>query len=123
MAGGNSEKKSSHRSHNTRETDLEQLVENALAKQAETFEKLITIQADAYKQCLQCFIESTNSRMDGFVKTICELKASLEFIQKEVADLKTSTAATTADTLKVQKNCDDLSHNIDFFQTKRKLYF
>ena len=112
MAGGSSNKKSSLHVHNTSETDLLQLVENALASQAETFEKHITIHVDVYKQYPHFFSENTNLILDGFLKIICERKASLEFTQKEVADLKASMASTTADTLKVQKNYY-LRNNID----------
>lgn len=117
MAGGSGDKKSTLRSHTiTTEIDIEQVVDNALAKQAETFEKLINLQADAYKQCLQCYIESANSRMDAFMrettKDFCELRASLEYTQKEVADLKSVSLTVTSEGSQMQKRLDDVSQKI-----------
>ena len=115
MAGGSGDKKSTLRSHTTTtEIDIEQVVDNALAKQAETFEKLINLQADAYKQCLQCCMDAF---MRETTKDFCQLRASLEFTQKEVADLKSVSLTVTSEGSQMQKHLDDVSQKIQGLTT------
>ena len=116
MAGGNSERKSTLRSHATSEGDLEQIVESALSKQAESFEKMLNLQAETFKKCMQCYIECTNTRLDTFMKEttkdICDLRTSLEFTQKEVFDLKSIASSSASDVSKLNHDLDAVSKTV-----------
>ena len=130
MPGG-AEKKSTLRSHTTADNDIDQLIESALSRQAETFEKLLHVQTEAFKQCLQCYMESTNTRMDSFIKEVtkdlCDIKSSLEFTQKDVAELKatqTTTESVTSnveqDLAEVKKETDKLSELVDYLENQSR---
>ena len=56
------------------------------------FEKLLQMQQSTFQACLQSFVEATNKRFDNLVrnnaKEIAELRASVQFTQKETDDMK-----------------------------------
>ena len=129
MPGG--DKKASLRSQNPADADIDQVIENALAKQEEKFQKLLTLQADTYKQCLQCFVDNTNSRIDKFVKEttkeICEIKSSLEYTQKEVDDIKTAAQTTASNASlvatrveKAQQAMKELTQDVDYLENQSR---
>ena len=63
-------------------------VEAALAEQKRTFETLLDVQLKAFQACLTTMMDSTNNRIDSFVKVmtreLTELKASVQFSQTEL---------------------------------------
>ena len=71
---------------------IEAAVNAALAKKEDMFEKLLQMQQSTFQACLQSFVEATNKRFDNFVrnnaKEIAELRASVQFTQKETDDMK-----------------------------------
>ena len=64
----------------------------ALATQQQTFQTIIDAQLKTFQACLQACMDATNNRIDTFVREtitdITELKASLQYTQKEVSELK-----------------------------------
>ena len=78
-----------------------------------------------------CFVESSNTRVDPFVKEptreLCELKASLEYTQREVADLKSVTERTThsstassRDIEKVTQTIEEIKQNVDYLENQSR---
>ena len=67
-------------------------VNAALAQKEDMFEKLLQMQQSTFQACLQSFVEATNKRFDNLVrnnaKDIAELRASVQFTQKETDDMK-----------------------------------
>ena len=53
-----------------------------------TVRELLKVQESALKAIFESMISSFSSRLDDVVKTVSSLKASLEFSQKEIEDLK-----------------------------------
>ena len=64
----------------------------ALASQQQTFQLMLDTQTKAFQACLQTFMEATNARLDNFVREnirdITDLKASVQFSQIELLELK-----------------------------------
>lgn len=54
--------------------------------------ELMKTQESAFKAALSAFMENTNKRFDSLTKELSEVKVSLEFTQKQVADLANSNA-------------------------------
>ena len=67
-------------------------VEAALAEQKRTFEMLLDVQLKAFQACVTTMMDSTNNRIDSFVKVmtreLTELKASVQFSQTELHEMK-----------------------------------
>ena len=67
-------------------------VNDALARQEAMFLEMLDVQQKTFQSCIQAFMDSTNKRFDKFVfeyvRTQAELRASLEFTQNEVTELK-----------------------------------
>ena len=67
-------------------------VNAALAQKEDMFEKLLQMQQSTFQACLQSFVEATNKRFDNLVrnnaKEIAELRASVQFTQKDTDDMK-----------------------------------
>lgn len=63
-------------------------VNELLTQQKELFTALMQQQQDHYKGFVTMILDSTNSRLDSFSREIQELKASLNFTQKEIDDIK-----------------------------------
>ena len=74
------------------DSNIEAAVNAALAKKEDMFEKLLQMQQSTFQACLQSFVEATNKRFDNLVrnnaKEIAELRASVQFTQKETDDMK-----------------------------------
>ena len=74
------------------DTNVETIVNAALAKKEEVFKKLLQIQQSTFQACLQSFVEATNKRFDDMVrntaKEVAELRASEQYTQKELDDIK-----------------------------------
>ena len=74
--------------------DIDAIVSSALARQEEVFVKQMAVQQTAFQACLQSFLETTNKRFDDVVRETAkdaeELKASLQFTQNEVDNIKKS---------------------------------
>ena len=64
----------------------------ALANQQQTFQTIMDSQLKTFQACLQACMDSTNKRIDTFVREtitdIAEIKASLQYTQKEVDQMK-----------------------------------
>ena len=64
----------------------------ALATQQQTFQTILDSQLKTFQACLQACMDATNKRIDTFVRetitAIAELKASLQYTQKEVDQMK-----------------------------------
>ena len=67
-------------------------VEEALAEQKRTFEMFLDVQLKAFQACVTTMMDSTNNRIDSFVKfmtrELTELKASVQFSQTELHEMK-----------------------------------
>ena len=67
-------------------------VNAAFAQKEDMFEKLLQMQQSTFQACLQSFVEASNKRFDNLVrnnaKEIAELRASVQFTQKETDDMK-----------------------------------
>ena len=67
-------------------------VSAALATQQATFQQVVDAQTKAFQACLQTFVDSMNRRFDAFfsetVTNFTELKASLQFAQIELHEIK-----------------------------------
>ena len=67
-------------------------VSAALATQQATFQQVVDAQTKAFQACLQTFVNSMNRRFDAFfsetVTNFTELKASLQFAQIELHEIK-----------------------------------
>ena len=78
------------------DSNIEAAVNAALAKKEDMFEKLLQMQQSTFQACLQSFVETTNKRFDNLVrnnaKEIAELRASVQFTQKETDDMKQAIA-------------------------------
>ena len=74
------------------DSNIEAAVNAALAKKEDMFEKLLQMKQSTFQACLQSFVEATNKRFDNLVrnnaKEIAELRASVQFTQKETDDMK-----------------------------------
>ena len=68
------------------DTNVDTIVNAALAEKEEVFEKLLQMQQSTF----QSFVEATNTRFDDMVrntaKEVTELRASVQYTQKELDD-------------------------------------
>ena len=64
----------------------------ALKEQNGYFEMIMDSQMKAFQACMQTFVESSNTRLDAFVKDttreLAELRTSVHFTQNELHELK-----------------------------------
>ena len=78
----------------TTDDTADQATTAALAAQQVAFQSIVDGQLKAFQACMQACMEANNKRFDDFVRaTICdisELKASLQFTQKELQEVKQS---------------------------------
>ena len=74
------------------DTNVDTIVNAALAKKEVLFEKLLQMQQSTFQACLQSFVEATNKRFDNMIsntaKELAELRASVQYTQKELDDIK-----------------------------------
>ena len=70
------------------DTNVDTIVNAALAKKEVFFEKLLQMQQSTFQACLQSFVEATNKRFDNMIsntaKELAELRASVQYTQKEL---------------------------------------
>ncbi len=70
----------------------------ALATQQQTFQTIIDAQLKTFQACLQACMDATNNRIDAFVREtitdMTELKASLQYTQKELSEIKQNSSRT-----------------------------
>ena len=89
-----SSKRTGSQQHETSINDatVDPAVAAALATQQQTFQTIIDAQLKTFQACLQACMDATNNRIDTFVREtitdITELKASLQYTQKEVSEMK-----------------------------------
>lgn len=69
------------------------------------------------------FLDSTNSRLDSFTREVQEIKASIQFTQKEVDDIKISNAnqadhskALQADIMKICDSLQVLTDKLEYLE-------
>lgn len=76
-------------------------VRELLEKQKDSYKEMLLQQESNFKGFVKIIMDSMNVRLDGVVKDIQELKASLQFTQKDVDKL-------TADQVKLSTDCTSL---------------
>lgn len=104
--GSNSDREKSNKKSTLRSASLTadmDTVDIALQKQAAFFEKLLEKQADSFQRSLQTVLEVTNTRIDKLSMAFGEIKASLEYTQKDVEQLKTNLDESNKDIKKIDK--------------------
>ena len=94
---------------------------------------LLDVQNKAIQSCMQDFMNSVNSRMDkivqDFTSKIHEVKRSLEFLQKELEDVKKSFAMSIESASKIGCNKVDqievelekIHHNIYYLDNQSQI--
>ena len=88
-------------------TDIDMdIVEAALQRQASMYEKLLDKQADSFQKSLLTIMEATNGRIDKMSVMMGELKASLEFTQKDLEEIKTDLKQTKQEERKTHSKID-----------------
>ena len=89
-----SSKRTGSQQHETsiNDTTVDSAVAAALATQQQTCLTIIDAQLKTFQACLQACMDATNNRIDTFVREtitdITELKASLQYTQNEVSEMK-----------------------------------
>ena len=67
-------------------------IDAALAEQKRSFEMLLDVQLKAFQACVTTMMDSTNTRIDTFVKVmtreLTELKTSVQFSQTELHEMR-----------------------------------
>ena len=67
-------------------------IDAALAEQKQSFEMLLDVQLKAFQACVTTMMDSTNTRIDTFVKVmtreLMELKTSVQFSQTELHEMR-----------------------------------
>lgn len=97
------------------EEDLVSLVQvkELLQQQKDMFNALLQQQQENFKGFVQIIMDSTNSRLDAFIREVQEIKTSIQFTQKEVDDIKAQnkTQSECSDSMQtdIMKICDCLS--------------
>ena len=100
--------------------EVDPAIELALNRQAELYDKMLATQADAFQKVTQSFMESINTRIDklmlSFTRELSEIKTSLEFTQKQVAEIRATGSETASRAVKIdadlKDNCKRLSDAI-----------
>ena len=91
-------KRTTSQHNDTTDDTADQSTTAALAAQQVAFQSTVDGQLKAFQACMQAGMESNNTRFDDFVRVtmsdISELKASLQFTQKELHELKLSVKVT-----------------------------
>ena len=90
------------------DTSIDTIVNVALAKKEEVFEKLLQVQQSTFQACIQSFVEATNI-VRNTAKELAELRASVQYTQKEMDDIK----------LAVKSQSEQLSFNMRSIDTAK----
>ena len=100
----------------TTDDTADQATTAALAAQQVAFQNIVDGQLKAFQACMQACMEANNKRFDDFVRvTICdisELKASLQFTQKELQEVKQSVNVSNDGTIAADKLLAKLTDDI-----------
>lgn len=86
-------------------------VRDLLEQQKSVYMELLKQQENAYKGFVQMLMDSFNKRLDGFTKDLCDLRASLQFTQKDFEDEKLHAE-------KLSQNSKDLSNDVNVLNSK-----
>ena len=102
-------------------------VNDALARQEAMFLKMLDIQQKTFQSYIQAFMDSTNKRFDKFVsenvQTQAELRASLEFTQNEVTELKkqlSNVNITATQMSSLDAGLQKLSGTVDYLENQSR---
>ena len=102
-----SKRTASQQNDTTIDDTADQSTTAALAAQQIAFQSIVDGQLKAFQACMQACMESNNKRFDDFVRVtisdISELKASLQFTQKELHELKLSVKVNIDDNTSTDK--------------------
>ena len=102
-----SKRTASQQNDTTIDDTADQSTTAALAAQQIAFQSIVDAQLKAFQACMQACMESNNKRFDDFVRVtisdISELKASLQFTQKELHELKLSVKVNIDDNTSTDK--------------------
>ncbi|CAH3020995.1 unnamed protein product [Porites evermanni] len=69
-----------------------------------TLREMLQIQKQMFKNMFESLLSSVNTRIDKVVKSVSELKASLEYSQQDIDDLKEATDAIDDMDEELEKN-------------------
>ena len=112
-----------------KDPDIDAIVSSALTRQEEVFMKQMAVQQTAIQACLQSLLEATDKRFDDVVRETAgdaaELKASLQFTQNEVDNIKKSLHEKSDVLNDVVKRIEivapvqhDIENGIDYLENK-----
>lgn len=110
----------------TTDFDMDTL-EAALQKQSDMYEKLLDKQADSFQKSLLTIMEATNGRIDKMSMMMGELKASLEFTQKDVAEFKAEMSKSKQEERKIHDKIEvtsgvinDMKKEMDYLENQSR---
>ena len=102
-------------------------INDALARQEAMFLKMLDVQQKTFQSCIQAFMDATNKRFDKFVsenvRTQAELRASLEFTQNEVTELKkqlSNVNITSTQMSSLDAGLQKLSGTVDYLENQSR---
>ena len=65
-------------------------VHELLEQQKDFFKTLLEQQANNFKSCVEILVDSSNKRIGELLREVTDLRASLEYTQREFQDFKNS---------------------------------
>ena len=82
--------------------------------------EMMEVQESLFRNLFDSMLANVNSRIDGVIKDLTELKSSLQFSQKEIDDLKplTEPMATTEEIGEVKAQVDYLGDKMEYFENQ-----
>ena len=88
-----------------------------------TVRELLKVQESVIKTMFDSVVKSLSERVDGVVKTVESIKSSLEFTQKDLADLqpvRASLAQVSTDVKKLDKDLSSRSLSLEYLENQSR---
>ena len=108
-------------------SDTDKAIETALQKQESTLNKMLQIQRESFQSALTAFAESTNHRIDTFIKEMTEkitvVKFSLEYTQGDVDNNKYELRKQGKETCKIEpvEEClKKIDEQVDYLENQSR---
>lgn len=82
-------------------------------------EAILKAQQGAFESSLKVFMDSVNTRIDGFLKEVCEIRFSVESVRSEVAAIA-SLATSSPDFTKLEERVEQLASQTDYLENQSR---
>ena len=97
-----------------------EVLQEALGQQKSFYEQMLDRVESSYKSFTKIVIDSANTRIDGLVREVQDLRTSLQFSQKEVDELKLTKLQTVDTSQKQVVPQSDLLAKVDYLDNQSR---